>query len=116
MTIIISSLIVILLIYSMNIYAFSPSIIHPDYYYSTRLSTSLYTRTPFISGNWKLNPSTQDEAVELAQDIAKKVNNYHSDVALFVPYVFIDSVKKAVEGSKVMVGAEVCVIDRTNIF
>ena len=66
------------------------------------------TRRPFISGNWKLNPQTRDEAVQLAKDIASSVPTTSSDrdVALFVPYVFIESAMNAVD-NKLMVGAEV---------
>jgi triosephosphate isomerase (TIM) len=66
------------------------------------------TRRPFISGNWKLNPQTRDEAVQLAQDIAAAIPATASDrdVALFVPYVFIESAMNAVD-RKLMVGAEV---------
>ena len=64
-------------------------------------------RKPFITGNWKLNPSTRSEAVQLATDIARAVGpNTPGDVALFVPFPFIEAVQKAV-GDKVIVGAEV---------
>jgi hypothetical protein len=44
-------------------------------------------RKPFISGNWKLNPQTKDEAVTLAADIAAAIgpDTPDADVALFVP-------------------------------
>ena len=65
-------------------------------------------RKPFISGNWKLNPQTKDEATKLAADIAAAVTDKSpdSDVALFVPYVFIDAAKAAV-GDKLQIGAQV---------
>jgi Triosephosphate isomerase len=67
----------------------------------------LAARRSFISGNWKLNPQTRDEAVQLASDIAQSVTaNPDRDVALFVPYVFIESAMNVVE-NKLMVGAEV---------
>mmetsp|Transcript_2316 Transcript_2316/g.3260 ORF Transcript_2316/g.3260 Transcript_2316/m.3260 type:complete len:290 (+) Transcript_2316:62-931(+) len=64
-------------------------------------------RKPFISGNWKLNPQTKDEAVTLAADIASKITDKspEADVALFVPYVFIESAMGATK-DKLMVGAE----------
>jgi len=70
-------------------------------------STQLYGRKPFISGNWKLNPQTKAEAVELASGIASSITDAtpEIDVALFVPYVFIESAMAAVDG-KLMVGAE----------
>jgi len=70
-------------------------------------STQLYGRKPFISGNWKLNPQTKAEAVELASGIASSITDAtpEIDVALFVPYVFIESAMAAVDGN-LMVGAE----------
>jgi len=70
-------------------------------------STQLFGRTPFISGNWKLNPQTKDEAVTLATEIAASItaDSPKADVALFVPYVFIESAMGAVDG-KLNVGAE----------
>lgn len=69
--------------------------------------TKLLARKPFISGNWKLNPQTRDEAVALGQEIAASItpDTPDIDIALFVPYVFIESTMNAVDG-KLMVGAE----------
>ncbi len=71
-------------------------------------TTSLWGRKPFISGNWKLNPQTRDEAVKLAADIAATVtpDSPDADVALFVPYVFIEAAQKSA-GDRLFVGAEV---------
>ena len=63
-------------------------------------------RKPFITGNWKLNPSTKGEAVELASGVASQAVNAAADVAIFVPFPFIESVLKAT-GNKLHVGAEV---------
>lgn len=81
--------------------AFSPAS------FGVRSSTQLEARKPFISGNWKLNPQTKGEAVTLATDIASQITDDSPDaeVALFVPYVFIEAAMGAV-GSKLMVGAE----------
>lgn len=74
-----------------------------------RSATQLDARKPFISGNWKLNPQTRDEAVKLAGDIAASITDAspEADVALFVPYVFLEAAMGAA-GDKLMVGAEVC--------
>jgi hypothetical protein len=64
-------------------------------------------RKPFITGNWKMNPTTAQEAVALAKGIADSVtSDTPGDVALFVPYPYIESVQRAV-GDKVWIGAEV---------
>lgn len=69
--------------------------------------TQLEARKPFISGNWKLNPQTKNEAVTLATEIAAQITDGspNADVALFVPYVFIEAAMASV-GGKLMVGAE----------
>ena len=85
--------------------AFAPS-------FGTRSSSSALemARKPFISGNWKLNPQTRDEAIQLGTSIANSVtaDSPDIDIALFVPYVFIEATHTAV-GETIMVGAEVCV-------
>lgn len=69
-------------------------------------SSELYARKPLITGNWKLNPSTQSEAVALAKEIADAVNSRSPTAGLFVPFVFLTAVKEAV-GDRLFVGAEV---------
>eukprot|EP01082_Thalassiosira_pseudonana_P016334 g14619.t1 g14619 contig90:20591-21698(-) len=70
-------------------------------------TTQLAARKPFISGNWKLNPQTKDEALKLGKEIAASITSDSPDaeVALFVPYVFIESTMGVV-GDKLSVGAE----------
>ena len=65
-------------------------------------------RRPFISGNWKLNPQTRQEAIDLATGIASAVtaDTPDADVPLFVPYVFLETAMEAL-GGKVQIGAEV---------
>ena len=75
---------------------------------STRLGeTELFERKAFITGNWKLNPQTKSEAVDLAKGIASAItDDSPCDVGLFVPFPFIETVKDIV-GDKLIVGAEV---------
>jgi triosephosphate isomerase len=91
-----------------SILAGSAAAFAPASFGIARPSTQLeMARTPIISGNWKLNPQTRDEAVQLATDIAASITSDSPDaeVALFVPYVFIETAMKACDG-KLMVGAE----------
>ena len=69
------------------------------------------TRRPFLSGNWKLNPSTRAEAIQLATDIRSTItkDTPDADIALFVPYIYIEPVMNAVAGT-IQVGAEVRVL------
>ena len=85
--------------------AFSPSTHSPHH---TLCLTRLNARKPFISGNWKLNPQTKEEALSLGKEIAASIteDTPDVDVALFVPYVFIESTMGVV-GDKLSVGAEV---------
>lgn len=87
-----------------NCVAFAPS----GHFAARSVDTSLYARKPFITGNWKLNPQTRAEAVTLAADIAAAIGpeTPDTDVALFVPYVFIEAAMEAVAG-KLNIGAEV---------
>jgi len=73
---------------------------------ATLQSSALFERKPFITGNWKLNPGTKEEAIELAKSVASAVTDETtSDVAIFVPFPFIESVSRVV-GDKFTVGAE----------
>jgi len=70
------------------------------------VGTALFARKPFITGNWKLNPSTKQEAIQLGTEIANAVTSSSpGDVALFVPFPFIEAVQRVV-GDKISVGAE----------
>lgn len=73
---------------------------------STDVSLGM-ARKPFISGNWKLNPQTREEAINLGESISDSITDSTPDidVALFVPYVFIEATHTAV-GETLMVGAE----------
>jgi hypothetical protein len=71
-------------------------------------NSELFERKPLITGNWKLNPQTKAEAVDLARGIASSIpDNGPCDVGLFVPFPFIETVQEIV-GDKLTVGAEVC--------
>eukprot|EP00980_Cylindrotheca_fusiformis_P022329 scaffold9191_cov114-Cylindrotheca_fusiformis.AAC.24 len=74
---------------------------------SSRLTvTELFERKPFITGNWKLNPESKAEAVDLARGIAASItDDSPCDAALFVPFPFIETVQNIV-GDKLIVGAE----------
>jgi triosephosphate isomerase (TIM) len=74
---------------------------------ASTLETSLFARKPFITGNWKLNPQTKEEAIQLATAIASSVtNDSPGDIGLFVPFPFIEMVQR-IAGDKFHVGAEV---------
>ena len=63
-------------------------------------------RTPVIAGNWKMNTNPQS-AVELALGVVDGTSGL-ADVTTIIcpPFVSLQAVKSAVEGSDVMVGAQ----------
>src|SRR5687767_5666733 len=65
-------------------------------------------RRKFVAGNWKMN-TTRAEGVALATAIAKGMASLASvDVALCPPAIYLDTVKQAIAGSSVGLGAQNC--------
>ncbi len=62
-------------------------------------------RKPIIAGNWKMN-KTPDEAAALVEALKPLVKEASCDVVVCVPAVDISTVKAAVKGSKIHVGAQ----------
>jgi len=91
-------------------FSFTPKVV-------LRPNNVLYAeRKPFITGNWKLNPQTKDEAVQLAREISSHVTpSSPCDVALFVPYPFIEGVQSAVI-DKFPIGAEAVIPELAGAF
>jgi triosephosphate isomerase len=61
-------------------------------------------RTKFVAGNWKMN-TTKASAVELATAIAKGGTGGVT-VGVAPPFVYLDAVFKAIEGTAVYLGAQ----------
>lgn len=80
------------------------------------VDTQLFARKAFITGNWKLNPSTREEAIALAKGVADAyTSDSPCDVGIFVPSPFIPSVMEAV-GDKITVGAELVTPESSGAF
>ena len=64
-----------------------------------------------IAGNWKLNCNIE-EAKDLSSSILNILGNkdLSSDVALFPPNIYIDTVKNIVNNSNIFIGAQDCSI------
>jgi triosephosphate isomerase len=63
-------------------------------------------RTPIIAGNWKMY-KTQDEAFRLASALKQRLSDINSvKVILCPPFTGLASVKKATEGSNILLGAQ----------
>jgi triosephosphate isomerase len=65
-------------------------------------------RKPFVAGNWKMNTDSRS-SVELAQGVAKGVSGLAGEkvtVAVIPPFVYLQSVVKAISSTGVAVGAQ----------
>jgi triosephosphate isomerase len=63
-------------------------------------------RTPFVAGNWKMN-KTAAAAFDFVCEIASELNAIEGiDIAVCPPFIAIPSVAKALEGTKIGVGAQ----------
>ena len=62
-------------------------------------------RRPFVAGNWKMN-TTEAEAVALATAVAAATEGMACEVAICVPFPHLASVREALRGSHVGLGAQ----------
>jgi len=62
-------------------------------------------RKPIIAGNWKMN-NTIKEALELIEEIKATSLNNDVEAVVCVPYTSLVSVKQAVEGTNIKLGAQ----------
>jgi len=68
-------------------------------------------RKKLIAGNWKMNPPLIKEGIELAQGIkdeVKKLGKTDLEFLVCPPFTHLSSVKKALRGAKVSLGAQDC--------
>jgi triosephosphate isomerase len=62
-------------------------------------------RKPVIAGNWKMN-NTKAEAKALISSLIPLIKDAEADVVVCVPFTVIETVKKAVKGTNIRVGAQ----------
>jgi len=65
-------------------------------------------RKPFVAGNWKMNTDSHS-SVDLAKRVASgssEIAGHGVSVAVFPPFVYLQSVAKALSASSVAVGAQ----------
>jgi triosephosphate isomerase len=83
----------------------------------TFTSTSLNAnRQPIMAGNWKMNPATMEEAVELASGLTTLLgeetcpmdeeNEFCTEVVVFPPHPFLSNVKDVVDEVGITIGAQ----------
>ena len=74
-------------------------------------------RTPLIAGNWKMNPTSRDEALALARASAA-IAEAHPDAITVVcpPAIFLVDVAAAVAGTPLRVGAQTMAAEERGAF
>lgn len=83
----------------------------------SRLSMISDGRTPFFGGNWKLNPTTLSDAVNLATGVASATKDISGvEVAVFPPMPFLTAVGDKVKGSNVKFGGQDCYYEDSGAF
>jgi triosephosphate isomerase len=73
---------------------------------------------PLLAANWKMNPVTRADAVELARGVAPVAMEQADqvEVALFPPFCWLTPVAGVLEGSGIGLGAQDCHWERTGAF
>jgi len=73
----------------------------------TRTPVSLSARTSVIGGNWKMNPTTLEEATALAAEVVASVaGGAPGESIIFPPFPFLGAVADITRGSGVALGAQ----------
>jgi triosephosphate isomerase len=73
-------------------------------------------RDSCIAGNWKMNPTTCEEAVSLAKEVVDASATAPGDFAVFVPYPYLGPVGDVLKGSSVGLGAQDCYTEEKGAF
>jgi len=79
------------------------------------MTTSHGPRRPVIAGNWKMNPSSQEEAAALAIAVAEDVQNLDVTTVLCPPTLWLLPVASAV-GGRVGIGAQTMAAEESGAF
>ena len=75
------------------------------------------SRTPVVAGNWKMNPPTRDEAIELAREVAFAADGVPTVTAVICPpTIWLDAVSRSVAGRSVAIGAQTMHADERGAF
>jgi triosephosphate isomerase len=84
--------------------------------FGVRATTELQARQPIMAGNWKMNPATEEDAVNLAAGLAKYLGDETcpvsdddegcTEVVVFPPFPFISKVRDIAADAGITVGAQ----------
>ena len=78
-------------------------------------STELFARQPIMAGNWKMNPATEQDALDLATALSTKLGDETcavdesdgcTEVVVFPPFPFLSKVGGVVEEVGITLGAQ----------
>jgi len=73
-------------------------------------------RRPFVAGNWKLY-GTRPEAAKLASGLASSIGGIDGiDVAVCPPYTSLETVRAAITGTKLRLGAQDCAWEKEGAY
>jgi triosephosphate isomerase len=65
-----------------------------------------FMRIPIIAGNWKMY-KTEDEALQLVSDLKQRLRDVTGvKIVIFPPFTALSSVKRALENSSILLGAQ----------
>ena len=76
---------------------------------STNINNHIqHDRRPIVAGNWKLNPSTKEEAIDLLTGLKKGLTpaTASSDILIFPPLPYLSDALSILQGTGVQVGAQ----------
>jgi len=64
----------------------------------------------YIAANWKMNPSTLNEATNLINTILKTTKNIQNNtkIILFIPFTFIYPISRILNNTNILIGAQDC--------
>ena len=71
-----------------------------------RHATALAARQPITGGNWKMNPTSLEDARELAKSVAAAAGSSAAEGIVFPPYPFIGPVGEIIKDTKLNLGSQ----------
>ena len=71
-----------------------------------RPASALMARQPITGGNWKMNPTSLDDARELAKSVAAAAGSSAAEGIVFPPYPFIGPVGEIIKDTKLNLGSQ----------
>ncbi|KAJ8599947.1 hypothetical protein CTAYLR_002821 [Chrysophaeum taylorii] len=70
------------------------------------VAPAMAMRTSVIGGNWKMNPTSLEEAISLANAVSKEYDGSKGEAVIFPPFPFLGPVKETIDGSSIHLGAQ----------